>query len=68
MENYNVFKTNELDKCSPITYIKKEQFIQLLQNLDFIAVESADIEFITAFLLDTEKNTINPKGFKISII
>ena len=54
-------------EISPKTYITKEKFIEFISNLDFKYVESADIEFITVFMLDSEKDTITPKGYRINI-
>lgn len=52
---------------APTTYIKKETFIEILNKLDFYAIESANIEFITMFKLDDKENTVLPRGFKIEI-
>ena len=49
------------------TYIKKETFIEILNKLDFYAIESANIDFITMFKLDENENTVLPRGFKIEI-
>lgn len=49
------------------TYIQKQQFIEMLQNLNFVAIESAKIDFITMYKIDMEKDVIEPKGFKIEL-
>ena len=49
------------------TYIQKQQFIEMLQNLNFVAIERASIDFITMFKINAEKDVIEPKGFKIEL-
>lgn len=49
------------------TYIQKQQFIEMLQNLNFVAIEKASIDFITMYMIDGEKDVIEPKGFKIEL-
>lgn len=49
------------------TYIQKQQFIDMLQNLNFVAIERANIDFITMYKIDIEKDVIEPKGFKIEL-
>lgn len=52
---------------SPKTFITKEKFVELINNLDFKYIESAEIEFITVFMYNSEKDVISSKGYKISI-
>lgn len=49
------------------TFIQKQQFIEMLQNLNFVAIEKANIDFITMYKIDVEKDVIEPKGFKIEL-
>ena len=49
------------------TYIQKQQFIEMLQNLNFVAIEKANIDFITMYKIDVEKDEIEPKGFRIEL-
>lgn len=63
MKRYN--KKNSLI-CEK-TYIQKQQFIEMLQNLNFVAIEEAKIDFITMYKIDIEKDVIEPKGFKIEL-
>ena len=49
------------------TYIQKQQFIEMLQNLNFVAIEKASIDFITMYKIDVEKDEIKPKGFRIEL-
>ena len=67
MEIENVYDKKDRKIISPMTYITKEKFVEFITNLDFKYIESADIEFITVFMLDAEKDTISPKGYKIHI-
>ena len=47
--------------------IQKQQFIEMLQNLNFVAIEKANIDFITAYKINLEKDVIEPIGFKIEL-
>lgn len=67
MEIENVYDKKDRKIISPKTFITKEKFIEFISNLDFKYIETADIEFITVFMFDSEKDTISPKGYKISI-
>ena len=49
------------------TYIQKQQFIEMLQNLNFVAIEKASIDFITMYKIDVEKDEVEPKGFRIEL-
>lgn len=49
------------------TYIQKQQFIEMLQNLNFVAIEKASIDFITMYEIDAEKDEVKPKGFRIEL-
>lgn len=49
------------------TFIQKQQFIEMLQNLNFVAIEKATIDFITMYKIDAEKDEIEPKGFRIEL-
>ena len=66
MENFETIQKKNSAICEN-TYIQKEQFIEMLQNLKFVAIERADINFITMYKLDCEKDTIEPKGFKLEL-
>lgn len=67
LENINVYDKKDRKIISPKTYITKEKFVELISNLDYKYVESADIEFVTVFMYDTEKDVVIPKGYKFSI-
>ena len=49
------------------TFVQKQQFIEMLQNLNFVAIEKANIDFITMFKINAEKDEIEPKGFRIEL-
>lgn len=57
----------EKNKICENTYIQKQQFIEMLQNLNFVAIEKANIDFITMYQIDVEKDEIEPKGFRIEL-
>ena len=48
------------------TYISKEKFIAMLQSLDFIAIKSASIDFITNFKCNGKSN-VDALGYDLSI-
>lgn len=66
-EDFNVYDKKERKIISPKTYITKEKFVEIINNLDFKYVESAEIEFITVFMYDSEEDIVQPKGYKISL-
>lgn len=63
MNDEIIFPKNQ--QISPTTYVSKQDFINMIQNLKFEYIETAEIEFITAFKINVEKDVIEPKGFKI---
>ena len=42
------------------SYITKEEFIALIQTINFIAVKECDIDFITDFLANFETGEMKP--------
>ena len=66
MENFEKIQKEKNIICEK-TYIQKQQFIEMLQNLNFVAIESANIDFITMYMIDGEKDVIEPKGFTIEL-
>lgn len=52
------------------SYITKNQFIEMINNLDFIAIEKANIHFITGFvnkINDKNEYITNTRGFDFDI-
>ena len=66
MENFEKIQKENNIICEK-TYIQKQQFIEMLQNLNFVAIEKANIDFITMYKIDVEKDEIEPKGFRIEL-
>ena len=66
MEDFEKIQQKNQFICEK-TYVQKEQFIEMLQNLNFTAIRRADIDFITMFQIDCEKETVEPKGFKLEL-
>ena len=66
MENFEKIQKETNIICEK-TYIQKQQFIEMLQNLNFVAIEKASIDFITMYKIDVEKDEIEPKGFRIEL-
>ena len=66
MENFEKIQKEKNIICEK-TYIQKQQFIEMLQNLNFVAIEKANIDFITMYQIDVEKDEVEPKGFRIEL-
>lgn len=66
MEDFEKIQAKNSLICEK-TYIQKQQFIEMLQNLNFVAIEKASIDFITMFKINAEKDEIEPKGFRIEL-
>ena len=66
MEEFEKIQKEKTKICEN-TYIQKQQFIEMLQNLNFVAIEKASIDFITMYKIDVEKDEIEPKGFRIEL-
>ena len=66
MENFEKIQKEKNIICEK-TYIQKQQFIEMLQNLNFVAIEKASIDFITMYMIDVEKDKVEPKGFRIEL-
>lgn len=67
MENETIFTKENANTNITKTYISKEKFVEMINNLEFKYVEEADIRFITGFLLNSEEGTLSAKGYKIYI-
>lgn len=66
MEEFEKIRKEKKYICEK-TYIQKQQFIEMLQNLNFVAIEKASIDFITMYIIDAKKDEIEPKGFRIEL-
>lgn len=49
------------------SYIKKEELINLLNNIDFIGVKKCDLELITGFIADFSSGEVKPLTKNIEI-
>ena len=56
MEEIDIDLSNSIEANS---YIKKEELMNMLENIDFIAVREADLSLITGFIA-TEDEIIKP--------
>ena len=66
MEEFEKIQKEKSEICEK-TFIQKQQFIEMLQNLNFVAIEKATIDFITMYKIDVEKDEVEPKGFRIEL-
>lgn len=65
MMNEYVNINEEIEKVST-SYISKQQLIDLIASLEFIAVESARINFITSYDV-IDKGNVKRLGYSIEI-
>lgn len=49
------------------SYMTKEEFVKMLENMRFVRIESAHIHFITGYQYEAEKNITKALGFDINI-
>ena len=56
-------KKYEIEK----SYLSKEEFINIINNIDFIGVKRCEIGLITGFIIDCENNDIKPLTKNIEI-
>lgn len=49
------------------SYMKKEEIIELLNNIDFVLVKKCDLELITGFICDGSTGEIKPLTKNIEI-
>lgn len=49
------------------SYMKKEEFMKILENMRFIGIERASIHFITGFEYNGKNNTTKTLGYDIDI-
>lgn len=49
------------------SYISKEKFISMINELDFICIEECDIRCITGFVYDGNENKVTTRSYKINI-
>lgn len=49
------------------SYMTKEEFIEIINNLHFTHIKEADLYFITGFVYNAEDDTTKTLGFKIDI-
>ena len=57
-------KKYEIEK----SYISKEEFINIINNIEFIGINKCDMELVTGCIIDTENKEIKPvyKSIEIS--
>lgn len=65
--NEDYIDVTKLNEIHVNTYIKKADFIKMIENLNFVAIQNCNIDFITAFEYDGKDNKTIPRGFQIDI-
>ena len=49
-------KISEIEK----SYLTKEEFINILNNIDFLSVKCCDLQIITGFIVDFQTGEVKP--------
>ena len=57
----------KLCKINQYQYIKKDEFIKLIENLRFYGIEKASLDLITCFEYDTKDNICKTKSYHIEL-
>ncbi|MDD7757757.1 MAG: hypothetical protein PUJ51_25205 [Clostridiales bacterium] len=68
--NDEIQKTNEIqNKMFEIekSYLTKEEFINMLNNIDFVRVERCDLNLITGFICDYAEGEVRPLSKRIEL-
>lgn len=69
-ENTNEYEKQLLLHQGKQSYMTKEKFVEMISNLDFKAIERADLHFITGITLSVDrdnKSTIKTYGYDFEI-
>ena len=53
----------KLNKIHTESYMTKEEFIKMLENLNFTHIKDYEINLITGFEYNAEDNTTNTRGY-----
>lgn len=67
MSEYNEIDIAERLKTTINSYMSKEEFIKILEEINFIAVESGSLNLITGFLYNKSEDKIEKKVKGIGI-
>ena len=68
--NDEIQKTNKIqNKMFEIekSYLTKEEFINMLNNIDFVRVERCDLKLITSFICDYAEGEVIPISKRIEL-
>lgn len=65
MENEDIIKPKNIE-IAPFTYISKDEFLTLINNLNFKYIESVDI-IITHSKLYAQEDEVKPRGFRLNL-
>ena len=49
-------KITEIEKL----YLTKEEFINIINNIDFLSIKCCELHVITGFIVDLEKDEVKP--------
>ena len=60
-------KVNILIEEAKKSYITKEEFINIINTLEFGAIKNAEINFITGFIYDKKDEAVRPLSKRIEI-
>lgn len=60
-----IIDITKINKIHIDSYMTKEEFINLMNNLKFTHIKEYDIDLITGFEYNAEKNETYPRGYEI---
>ena len=69
-ENKELLNDSLLIKAAKDSYIKKEDFIRMIENLNFTEIKNFECEFITGYQIkknDNDQKYVQTLGFDIRI-
>ena len=69
-ENKELLNDSLLIKAAKVSYVKKEDFIKMIENLNFTEIKNFSCEFITDYQIkknDKDQKYVQTLGFDIRI-
>lgn len=60
-----IIDITKLNQIHIDSYMSKQEFINLINNMKFTHIKNFDIDFITGFEYDTKDNKTLPRGYNI---
>ena len=61
----NKFDITKINQVCIGSFMTKEEFVNMISNLNFTHIKEYDIDLITGFEYNAEKNETKPRGYCI---